>query len=192
LWDYFFHLALRHGQPGWARTDEDAPECQLTFAVAAALANKSNSKEYIDAHNWVFVPASFELIILCLARLGLTDWQVARSDIADLTEFYIWLKRGGKAEISAKSEEEFSQLRQRFLETTMLQLGEHSRSMSLGIAANTERQVQANDTARRVSQLQADLDSKNSVIAAMRATRTWNIRVRLRRMFGVKPTVADK
>ena len=52
---------------------------------------------YVDMHAWQFTPASFELLLLELARLGETDWQVERITPPTGCEFYVWLRRGGRA-----------------------------------------------------------------------------------------------
>jgi hypothetical protein len=192
LWDHFFHLAVKNGQPGWVRTNQDQLELIFQFGNAADFGKKSESEGYVDAHNWVFVPASFELIIFCLARLGLTDWQIERSEIAEGTEFFVWLKRGGKAAISSKTEEEFSQLRHRLLEMMMLQLDEQSRQIPMSIGVSAERLLQAEKSEGRVAQLQADLDAANELVVAMRATHAWKARTRLRRAVGLAPTIADR
>jgi hypothetical protein len=52
----------------------------LTYALAQAMegVRDARSETHVDAHAWVFTPASYELIMLELARLGLTDWQIER------------------------------------------------------------------------------------------------------------------
>ena len=55
---------------------------------AANWAQRHDTEAYIDAHAWTFVPASFSLIMLELAYLGLTDWEVERTQPAEYTEFY--------------------------------------------------------------------------------------------------------
>jgi hypothetical protein len=83
LWDYSAYQATKHGAPGWGRTDQSPLALTFSLDDASHLAQRYNSKEYIDAHSWTFVPASFSLIMLELARLGLTDWQVERAEPAE-------------------------------------------------------------------------------------------------------------
>jgi hypothetical protein len=203
LWDFIFHCALKRKQLGWARNSQDMPELAFKLADASASAAKSDSGEYVDAHNWIFIPASFELIVTCLAKLGLTDWQIAQREIAETTEFYVSMGRGGKAAISRMSEEEFSSLQHRLLEAVMLELDDQSRQMPMSIGASAERRLQAVEADRqcqvveapelqrqaleaeaRVERLQADLDAAKTLIAAMRATRTWKMRDRVLSLIG--------
>jgi hypothetical protein len=68
------------------------------------------------------VPASFELILLELARLGEADWRVERASPATGCEFYVWLRRGGMAVATALTAAEVDAcrlvlLKRSFLET---------------------------------------------------------------------------
>src|SRR5678809_205266 len=42
------------------------------------IRGEDDASPYIDMHAWQFTPASFELLILELARLGIVDWKVER------------------------------------------------------------------------------------------------------------------
>ena len=103
----------------------------MTFREAAALVEVEKSKAYADAHGWVFVPASFELIVLQLARLGLTDWRIERIDVAASTEFLVWLVKGAKAELAGVPEGVFSEMRHALLEESLLQLDAQSLQFSI-------------------------------------------------------------
>ena len=61
-----------------------------------STASEDPSSPYVDTHAWQFTPASFELLLLELARLGETDWLVERITPATGCEFYAWLRRGGR------------------------------------------------------------------------------------------------
>jgi hypothetical protein len=61
---------------------------------------------YHDFHAWQFVPASFELLMLELARLGQTDWRIEQLSPAIGCEFHVWLRRGGKAAAAALTDAE--------------------------------------------------------------------------------------
>jgi hypothetical protein len=43
--------------------------------------------EYVDVHDWVFTPSSFECLILEFDGLGLIDWRVAKLVQRDAIEF---------------------------------------------------------------------------------------------------------
>jgi hypothetical protein len=49
---------------------------------------------YEDCHAWMFTPASFELIVLELAELGVIDWRVERIVPQPGVEFAVHLRRG--------------------------------------------------------------------------------------------------
>jgi SAM-dependent methyltransferase len=138
LWDHRSHQVVKRlGRPGWSRFDQTETRFVCNFAEAKRLADRADSNEYVDAHAWVFVPASFELIILQLARLGLVDWQVERTEAAPVTEFYAWLRRGGQAAAMAMTEAEFSQVRLRLLDAMLVELFEQSQQLPANIASRT-------------------------------------------------------
>jgi GT2 family glycosyltransferase len=79
---------------------------------------------YTDFHAWQFIPASFELIVLELARLGQTDWRIGQISPATGCEFYAWLLRGGKAAAAALTEAQLNTLRLELLRRTLLETRE--------------------------------------------------------------------
>lgn len=97
---------------------------QLSYPIEAALERSKSAEataEYLDLHAWHFSPASFELLILELARLGETDWQVERTTEATGCEFYTWLRRGGRAAAAALSGEVLAARRLALLKRTLLE-----------------------------------------------------------------------
>ena len=82
------------------------------------------SSPYVDTHAWQFTPASFELLLLELARLGETDWLVERITPATGCEFYAWLRRGGQAAAAALTAAELDGRRLELLKRTLLQTKE--------------------------------------------------------------------
>jgi SAM-dependent methyltransferase len=87
-------------------------------AVFGAIAN---TPDYLDVHAWRFVPSSFELLLLELARLGKTDWQVERTTPPEGCEFFAWLRRGGAARAAALSAEDLAACRVLLLKRTLLE-----------------------------------------------------------------------
>jgi hypothetical protein len=77
--------------------------------------------DYVDTHAWRFSPASFQLLLLELARLGRTDWQIERVTEAVGCEFFAWLRRGGMAAAAALPAEAFAARRMTLLKRTMLE-----------------------------------------------------------------------
>ena len=92
-------------------------------------------------HAWQFIPASFELLLLELARLGETDWLVDRITPAMGCEFYVWLRRGGQAVAAALTAAEIDGRRLAFLKRTLLQTREQIDFLLAGGAAHGRRFV---------------------------------------------------
>jgi predicted SAM-dependent methyltransferase len=80
------------------------------------------NQDYVDIHTWRFVPASFELVLLELARFGETDWRVERITPASGCEFFAWLRRGGTTVAATLSPDELAQRRVTLLKRTLLEL----------------------------------------------------------------------
>ena len=94
----YFYNCLHNGANTWG-IPADIRGITLThdFDKALDLFNQcdfSESSLYTDCHAWFFVPASFELILLELNRLGLT--KLIPYDIYGPIgcEFYVYLKHG--------------------------------------------------------------------------------------------------
>ena len=182
LWDTFAYNAMKHGGPGWGRTDR-AP-LKLTYLLhdAYASALKYNSGEYMDAHAWTFVPSSFCLILLELGLLGLTDWQIERTEAAEYTEFYVWLKRGAQAGAARMAQSDFSAERSGLLNKMMLELHDQGRQMSAaedaGLIAILER-------------VQAELTTTRDTLNLIRTSCAWRTRSALRKLLRMSTTLAD-
>jgi SAM-dependent methyltransferase len=197
LWEYSSYISLKQGHPGWSRTNRNPTELLMDFAHAAAFSESGKDTSYVDAHSWIFVPASFSLIVLELARLHLTDWEVTESEVADNTEFFVWLKRGGRATAAAMSEAEFSATRQRLLETILIELDDQSRQLSDSIATRMHAKIGALEASTtrahdKATAARAQLEATLGLVASMRATHFWRARTRLRRLLGLPSTVADR
>ena len=80
------------------------------------------SSPYVDTHAWQFTPASFELLLLELARLGETDWLVERITPATGCEFYAWLRRGGQAAMAGLTAPALDSQRLALLKRTLLEV----------------------------------------------------------------------
>jgi|tagenome__1003787_1003787.scaffolds.fasta_scaffold20909110_1 hypothetical protein len=84
----------RGSDAGWLDTDSRESRFASDLAGAVAHWEKASSNEYVDAHAWVFTPASFELLVIELSELGYLDLRLDRRQENPTTEFYAWLKRG--------------------------------------------------------------------------------------------------
>ena len=84
--------------------------------------NEAPASDYLDLHVWQFSPSSFELMILELARIGLLDWQIERISPVGGCEFYVWLRRGGMAEMQAMPQADFNARRMALLQAMIQDL----------------------------------------------------------------------
>ena len=95
IFDHFSTIAFRNGCPTWAKDDASPLAFVHSIMEAKEMVDKANeSFEYIDVHNWVFVPKSFKLILHDLNAIGWID--LCEDVIFDTEgfEFYISLKKG--------------------------------------------------------------------------------------------------
>jgi hypothetical protein len=172
LWDHFAYTATKNGAPGWGRADQTPPVLIHSLADTASWAQKYTSDEYMDAHAWTFVPASFRLILLELAYLGLTDWQVERTRPAEYTEFYVWLRRGAAATVTALSQSELTVERTKLLTQIVVELHDQSRQLS---------------AIDQLTRAEAELAATRNTIDVIRSSRAW-ARSALRRFLGFSTT----
>jgi len=82
------------GDAGWLATDTRTPTFATNLAGAVEHWRMAEQEAYLDAHAWVFTPASFELTVLELAELGYVNLRLERREENPTTEFYAWLKLG--------------------------------------------------------------------------------------------------
>lgn len=95
--EYGMRMSNKDGEPGWSICDARKSTLTVPFEHAKGWLNLANRDAYVDAHNWVFVPASFELLVLELSAMGYLDLRIVRSEEAEITEFFAWLKKGAAA-----------------------------------------------------------------------------------------------
>lgn len=97
VFDHTSLVAFRNGQHTWNANDTRPLEFCHDLNDAMDMANKSRTtNEYIDVHNWVFVPHSFRLILHDLNSIGLIDMSEEKFFDTEGFEFYILLKKGKK------------------------------------------------------------------------------------------------
>jgi hypothetical protein len=182
LWDFVAYQATKHGGAGWGRTDQSPLAFAHSLADAANMTQRHGSQEYVDAHGWTFVPASFSLIMLELAHLGLTDWQVERMEAAEYTEFYVWLQRGAQARKSTVSQPELATERMRLLTEILMELDDQGRQLAAR---------QRTDLTDSLARAQAELAATRNTLDTVRSSRAWRTRSALRRLLGLPATLAD-
>jgi hypothetical protein len=125
VFDHTAYVVGNGGSGAWGQ----GPVSEMKFfhtldeaGQAFATVGENPSDPYVDMHAWQFTPASFELLLLELARLGKTDWQIQRATPALGCEFHAWLGRGGKAVASALSQSALNARRLDLLKQSLLQI----------------------------------------------------------------------
>jgi SAM-dependent methyltransferase len=120
--DHVAYYVSNDGGGAWGQ--QPLGELQLNYTLEqarATFAEFERSEDYLDVHAWRFTPASFQLLLLELARLGETDWRIERITEPTGCEFYAWLRRGGKAEAAAMPEAVLARRRLALLKRTLLE-----------------------------------------------------------------------
>ena len=121
-YDHFAYAAQNGGAGVWGQH----PSMGITLSHSLDEAWTTSAAmgadgEYVDLHAWHFTPSSFELMLLELARFGVTDWQIDRTTDATGCEFYAWLRRGGKATAAKIPEAVLTERRLTLLKRIMLE-----------------------------------------------------------------------
>ena len=135
--DYGLLMATRNGGPGWFINEQGRAKFYSDFSVANDFADRASSPEYVDAHQWIFVPASFELLVLELNQIGLLDLQIDKVMEAGPIEFYAWLKPG-KLTIRAEDVHDF---RVDLMDRQIVELAEQSRQIADSPLNNAEHEI---------------------------------------------------
>lgn len=94
--NHMAYSAVVDGQLAWGPRPIDPPILLDHFTTAAdtfALFKDRANGPYVDYHAWQFTPAGFELAILELDALGLTDWQISSLKGPENFEFFVSLRR---------------------------------------------------------------------------------------------------
>jgi hypothetical protein len=123
--DHFAYAVKNGGVGAWGQ--HPTREMRFFYPIEEArklFASIEANEEYIDLHAWRFTPASFQLLLLELARLGETDWRVDRITPANGCEFYAWLRRGGAASVASLTETDLAAQRVALLRSTLLETKE--------------------------------------------------------------------
>lgn len=135
--DHGLLMATRNGGPGWFINEQGKAKLYSGLSKADAFAARAASPDYVDAHQWVFVPASFELMILELNEIGLLDLHIDRVSEAGAIEFYAWLKR---REPDTRAEE-IQERRVSLMDRQIVELAEQSRQIPDSPLNQAEREL---------------------------------------------------
>lgn len=95
--DYALRMAAKGGCPGWFEGDTQTAELLHHVEIAWQMLRYRDVPDYVDAHNWVFVPASFALMMLELGALAFLDLRVESLVVMPATEFLVRLRPGREA-----------------------------------------------------------------------------------------------
>jgi hypothetical protein len=120
--DYVAYVVRSGGSGAWGQ--HSLRELSFVHSIEEArnlFDSLGANGEYVDLHAWRFIPASFELLLLELARLGETDWRVERIGPAKDCEFFAWLRRGGRAFAASFTEADLAAKRLGLLKRTLLE-----------------------------------------------------------------------
>lgn len=135
---------------------------------------EDEASPYVDMHAWQFTPASFELLILELARLGVVDWQVDSISPTVGCEFNVWLRRGGREAANALADSDLIARRMALLARTLFEAKEQF-EFSAPARANSPAGISAADERMKIENemLRAEcsaLQSRLTEVAAACAT----------------------
>ena len=121
VFEHYAYAVGCRGEVAWGQ--HPLPPVSLMYSIEHAhdqAEAAAPERDHSDLRTWRFTPASFQLLLLDLARLGHTDWRIERSTEADGSEFLVWLRRGGRI-AAALPEEVFAGRRLALLKRTLLE-----------------------------------------------------------------------
>lgn len=120
-WAERAYAVTMNGLLGWDTTARGVPAFMSDFSAAAATWHRyadAPDAPYEDFHAWYFTPAAFELIVLELGQLGLSDWRIDSIDGPFGFEFFATLRRGALryTDTAELQEQRMTLLRRQLLE----------------------------------------------------------------------------
>ncbi|HEY5705803.1 MAG TPA: methyltransferase domain-containing protein [Terrimicrobiaceae bacterium] len=125
-------IANKDSDTGWTIDDARKPRLASTLSGMIEHWELGSRPDYVDAHQWIFVPASFQLMVLELSGLGYLDLRIEACAENPSTEFYAWLHRG-KEQLSP---DEMQARRLDLLCRQIVELAEQTRQMPGSPLAN--------------------------------------------------------
>ena len=96
--DHMAYSATVDGQLAWGPRPVGEPLLMDPFEAAASTANSPVihlGGPYQDYHAWQFTPSGFRLVMLELAAMGISDWEVTELHSPENFEFFVIIRRGG-------------------------------------------------------------------------------------------------
>ena len=174
--EYAMRMSNKGGAAGWRFDDMREPVVACGFDQAPGQLELATRASYVDAHAWVFVPASFELMITELVGLGYLDLRVEDVAEAPETEFYARLRKGKE-----NLDPAHMQMRRKgLMDRIIIELAEQSRQISVS-PFNTRMSEQKDYYEDRLAQERALLAEQKAQLAHEKAVNTYYER-RIERM----------
>jgi hypothetical protein len=151
----------KNGGPGWSIDNLTAPQLTFPFADTIRFLDRANAPDYIDAHQWVFTPASFQLMVLELSALGFVDLRVEDCREAAETEFYAWLRKGTER----LAPDDLQNRRRALMNRVVIELADQSRQIADSPLAAAVSRV---DDLDRAAELETCLALAKAEVKAMK------------------------
>lgn len=132
--EHWGYTATNGGAGAWGQQAIEELAFATDFDQAMRWASELNDQDeapYQDFHAWVFTPASFELIVLELARIGIIDWKIERRTSEIGCEFHARLRRGGSVEARAQTPSQFQARRLGLLREGLMETVTQARYLGL-------------------------------------------------------------
>ncbi len=92
--EYSIRTVLKAGMPAWFDTDTRPVEIIKGLDDLPITLSLRFNNDYVDAHNWIFVPSSFRLMMLELGQTGYIDLEVDELVERPDTEFLVRMRPG--------------------------------------------------------------------------------------------------
>jgi len=154
------------GAPGWHADDTREGVIAIPFEKAHEQLRLAALPEYVDAHNWIFVPSSFRLMLLELAAMGYLDLRVEEIAEAEATEFYAWLRRGREA----MAPSELQAARRHLMDLTIVELSQQLRQLPESLLGEDSPEAKVLD---RIREADFRAEAMQIVLAAVLASTGW-------------------
>jgi SAM-dependent methyltransferase len=166
--DYALNVALKPGNVGaWSSYDSDPVAPANSIDTEPQWRAAADLPYYVDAHAWVFVPSSFQLMILELSAAGYLDLRVEEVAEAETTEFYAWLRKGHEPLHGS----DLQAVRKRLMDRVVIELAEQSRQIAaspLNKLRSDEARLEAAEAQREIAEHR--VEAMQIVLEAMRAS----------------------
>ncbi len=171
LFDYAAYAVNKDGAPGWSIDNLTAPQFTVPFARAIGFLDLADAPDYVDAHQWVFTPASFELMVLELSALGFVDLRVEDCREAAETEFYAWLRKGAER----LAPDQLQNRRRALMNRMVVELADQSRQIAdspLGVSLSRVGELDRGaELETRLALAEAEVRAMKDMLAEVRQSR---------------------